>query len=66
MQIHIFDTHVMTNSGQYIHFDVLVDNDNIKQVEQYAKKYLASLNSRKFMNNRVKSDAVADRRPMLP
>jgi hypothetical protein len=43
MQIHVFDTHVMTESGQYIHFDVLVDNENIKKVEQYAKQYLASL-----------------------
>ncbi|AAZ28297.1 MULTISPECIES: DUF2024 family protein [Colwellia] len=43
MQIHVFDTHVMTDSGQYIHFDVLVNNENIKEVEQYAKQYLASL-----------------------
>ena len=43
MQIHVFDTHVMTESGQYIHFDVLVDNENIKKVEQFAKQYLASL-----------------------
>ena len=43
MQIHVFDTHVMTESGQYVHFDVFVDNENIKKVEQYAKQYLASL-----------------------
>jgi PP-loop superfamily ATP-utilizing enzyme len=43
MQIHVFDTHVMTVSGEYIHFDVLVDNENIKQVELYAERYLASL-----------------------
>jgi Domain of unknown function (DUF2024) len=43
MQIHVFDTHVMTESGQYIHFDVLVDNENIKQVELYAKQYLETL-----------------------
>lgn len=43
MQIHVFDTHVMTVSGEYIHFDVLVNNENIKEVEQYAKQYLDSL-----------------------
>lgn len=43
MQIHVFDTHVMTTSGQYIHFDVLVDNENIKKVELYAAQYLETL-----------------------
>ncbi|MGI2110424.1 DUF2024 family protein [Shewanella frigidimarina] len=43
MRIHIYDTHVHTTSGQYIHFDVLVSDENIKQVDQYAKQYLASL-----------------------
>ena len=43
MQTHIYDTHVHTTSGQYIHFDVLVDDKNVKNVEQYAKQYLASL-----------------------
>lgn len=43
MQIHVFDTHVMTTSGQYIHFDVLVNDENVKQVGQYAEQYLASL-----------------------
>jgi hypothetical protein len=43
MKIHVYDTHVHTTSGQYIHFDVLVSNENIKQVDQYAKQYLASL-----------------------
>ncbi len=43
MQIHVFDTHVMTVSDEYIHFDVLVNNENIREVEQYAKQYLDSL-----------------------
>lgn len=43
MQIHVFDTHVITTSGKHIHFDVLVDNENIKQVGQYAEQYLVSL-----------------------
>jgi hypothetical protein len=43
MQIHVYDTHVNTTSGQYIHFDVLVSDKNADKVEQYAKQYLASL-----------------------
>ena len=43
MQIHVYDTHVHTTSGQYIHFDVLVSNENVKQVGKYAEQYLASL-----------------------
>ncbi len=43
MQVHVFDTHVMTTSGQHIHFDVLVNDENTKQVAQYAEQYLASL-----------------------
>ena len=43
MQIHVYDTHVYTTAGQYIHFDVLVSNENVKQVGQYAEQYLASL-----------------------
>lgn len=43
MNIHIYDTHVRTVSGEYIHFDVLVNDENINQVKQYAESYLASL-----------------------
>lgn len=43
MKIHVYDTHIHTTTGQYIHFDVLVDDDNVKQVAQYAKNYLDSL-----------------------
>ena len=43
MQIHVYDTHVYTTSGQYIHFDVLVADENVKKVDQYAKQYLANL-----------------------
>lgn len=43
MQIHVYDTHVYTTTGQYIHFDVLVSNENIKQVDKYANQYLASI-----------------------
>jgi hypothetical protein len=43
MKIHIYDTHVHTTSGEYIHFDVLVNDDNISHVRKYADEYLASL-----------------------
>ncbi|GAA0817143.1 hypothetical protein GCM10009111_17980 [Colwellia asteriadis] len=43
MKIHVYDTHVHTTTGQYIHFDVLVDDDNVNHVAQYAKRYLDSL-----------------------
>lgn len=43
MKIHVYDTHVHTITGQYIHFDILVDDNNVKQVTQYAKGYLDSI-----------------------
>lgn len=43
MNIHIYDTHVHTDSGEYVHFDVLVNDENINKVKQYAESYLASL-----------------------
>ena len=43
MNIHIFDTHVHTDSGEYVHFDVLVNDENINNVKQYAESYLANL-----------------------
>ena len=43
MKIHIYDTHVQISAGQYLHFDVLVNDENISQVKQYAEAYLESL-----------------------
>ncbi|NRD75780.1 DUF2024 family protein [Shewanella sp. VB17] len=43
MQVHVFDTHVNTSTGQYVHFDVLVDDSNKGRVEEYANIYLSSL-----------------------
>ena len=43
MKIHVYDTHVHTSTGDYVHFDVLVNDDNVSQVKQYAENYLASL-----------------------
>ncbi len=41
MKIHIYDTHVRINSGLYLHFDVLVNDENKAKVQQYAKDYIA-------------------------
>lgn len=43
MKIHVYDTHVNTSAGEYIHFDVLVNDENVDKVKQYANEYLASL-----------------------
>ncbi|MFY8349259.1 DUF2024 family protein [Pseudoalteromonas sp. SSM20] len=40
MQVHIYDTHVTTNNGHYLHFDVLVDDANVSKVKQFAEQYL--------------------------
>lgn len=42
MKIHVYDTHVYTTTGDYVHFDVLVNDENISQVKQYAEDYLAT------------------------
>ena len=46
MKIHVYDTHVYTTSGEHLHFDVLVNDGNVKRVKQYAEGYLASLGIR--------------------
>jgi hypothetical protein len=43
MKIHVYDTHVKTTTGQYLHFDILVDDDHLSNVEKYAESYLTSL-----------------------
>ena len=43
MQVHVFDTHVNTSNGHYCHFDVLVDDNNVDSVKQYAQDYLSSI-----------------------
>ncbi len=42
MEIHVFDTHVRTESGDYLHFDVLVDDKNSKRVNEFVWRYLSS------------------------
>ena len=43
MNVHVYDTHVTTEDGRYLHFDVLVDDANVKNVGDYIQKYLKSL-----------------------
>ena len=43
MKIHVYDTHVDTSSGEHIHFDVLVNDENISNVKKFADNYLVSL-----------------------
>lgn len=43
MNIHVYDTHVYTKSGEHIHFDVLVNDANVSHIKKYADNYLASL-----------------------
>ena len=43
MNIHVYDTHVHTHSGEHIHFDVLVNDENVNLVKQHAMNYLVNL-----------------------
>lgn len=43
MKVHVYDTHIHTSAGEYIHFDVLVNEEHVGKVKQYATNYLASL-----------------------
>ena len=43
MRTLVYDTHVYTSSGEYIHFDILVDDEHVDQVKHYAENYLTSL-----------------------
>jgi hypothetical protein len=40
MQVKVFDTHVRTRDGRYLHFDVLTSGDKA-QASQYAAEWLA-------------------------
>jgi len=43
MKTHIYDTHVTTKDGSYYHFDVLVTDDSVDRVVEYANIYLDSI-----------------------
>ncbi|WP_028627947.1 DUF2024 family protein [Metapseudomonas resinovorans] len=41
MQVKVFDTHVRTRDGRYLHFDVLTSGGDKLQASQYASEWLA-------------------------
>jgi len=43
MKIKVFDTHVRTTQGRYLHFDVLTHTEDPARARQYAFQWLASL-----------------------
>ncbi|MGE8498798.1 MAG: DUF2024 family protein [Pseudomonas sp.] len=42
MNVNVFDTHVRTGDGRYLHFDVLTDNRDVDQAGVYAAEWLTS------------------------
>lgn len=40
MNINVFDTHVRTKDGRYLHFDVLIDNNDAELAKTYARRFL--------------------------
>ncbi|QDF68529.1 DUF2024 family protein [Shewanella sp. SNU WT4] len=41
MKIQVFDTHVTTTTGRYLHFGVLVTPEESANAERYATQFLA-------------------------
>ncbi|TED47230.1 DUF2024 family protein [Pseudomonas aeruginosa] len=41
MEVKIFDTHVRTRDGRYLHFDVLVTEELGARAGEYARRWLA-------------------------
>ncbi len=42
MNVQVFDTHVTTSDGRYLHFDVLVAPEHAGSAKQFAAQFLAS------------------------
>ncbi|MFK0033681.1 DUF2024 family protein [Pseudomonas monteilii] len=42
MNVQVFDTHVRTTDGGYLHFDVLIENNDPVLAARYARDWLAS------------------------
>ena len=40
MTIKVFDTHVRTKDGRYLHFDVLIDSNDAELAKSYARRFL--------------------------
>ncbi|MEN0105557.1 MAG: DUF2024 family protein [Pseudomonas sp.] len=41
MKVNVFDTHVRTRDGRYLHFDVLIEGHDQARANQFATQYLA-------------------------
>ncbi|MGE6472279.1 DUF2024 family protein [Serratia proteamaculans] len=44
MYINVFDTHVQTTDGRYLHFDVITDSKDLLQAKRYAQQFLKQNN----------------------
>ncbi|AGI23463.1 DUF2024 family protein [Pseudomonas sp. MT3] len=42
MQVRVYDTHVRTHDGRYLHFDVLVGPDAASRAAEFAAHWLAA------------------------
>lgn len=42
MNVQVFDTHVRTVDGDYLHFDVLIENNDQALATRHAREWLAS------------------------
>lgn len=40
MTVKVFDTHVRTKAGRYLHFDVLTEGNDTEKAKGYARQYL--------------------------
>ncbi|WP_434558563.1 DUF2024 family protein [Pseudomonas sp. Z4-20] len=41
MTIKVYDTHVRTQDGRYLHFDVLIDRNDLEFAQSCARRFLA-------------------------
>jgi len=42
MEVQVYDTHVRTHDGRYLHFDVLVEAASASSAESFARQWLVS------------------------
>ncbi|MNG25500.1 hypothetical protein D3C84_1103650 [compost metagenome] len=40
MSVNVFDTHVRTKDGRYLHFDVLIERNDAELAKTYARRFL--------------------------
>ncbi len=41
MKVNVFDTHVRTRDGRYLHFDVLIEGNDQGRANQFAQDWMA-------------------------